>query len=109
MTREEAFEKLEAMGAALVHVSYHGGGDQGFVDDVTLLDGEGKEGEAPVSMGEFLDAELEEALEQPIYDELGSGFGDGDGCQGDITWNVAEREILMTHRYPEWQEEQKKL
>jgi hypothetical protein len=100
VTRDEVFDELQRMGVGEVRVGYHGGGDEGFVDHYEFYAPNGTELEIP---GGRFSEEFEDAIEQPLYDELGEGFGDGEPhVDGEVVWKVAERIVLIEHSYQEW-------
>lgn len=108
MTREQAFGLLRSLGAATAVVSYSGGGDEGGVDSVELLDEDG----AVIhdihdyyhGPGEPFDGAeaLAEVLSEPVEEQHG-GF-DGPGTCGRITWVVAERKVVDRPAYEEYVE-----
>lgn len=124
-THEQVFDRLEELGVEVVHVPYHGAHDESFVEAVELYgsDPTGRSDSPKYVLeegsifgdinpdGDRLEAEdedeLREALEEPIYDQLGEAFGDSvDGVDGVAVWRVSEREVVVEHSYLDWHSEE---
>lgn len=107
MTREEAFTKLAVLGAATAVVRYSGGGDEGGVDEIDILDGGADllhvlldHHDGGLDPGEA--TELAEALEAPV-DEQHGGFI-GAGVEGTLTWVVSARKVIDRPSHEEYVE-----
>ncbi len=122
MNREQVFDRLGERQAAQAQVRFSGGNDSGGADSIVLLDSAGGEiaqlhervprlevggdgryihvpGEGyktvPLTGQEQLDAELAEALTEPVYAEYGSFAGDFDVC-GVVTWDAGARTVSIS-------------
>ena len=109
MTRDEAFSKLAELGAASAVIRYSGGGDEGGVDSVEVLDEDAVvlydlHAYYPDATAEpfFGAGDLAETLEAPV-DEQHGGFT-GAGVDGQITWVVASRKVIDRPAYEEYVE-----
>ncbi len=109
MIRAETFAALDALGVSSAVVRYSGGGDEGGVDSIELLDAEDAllfdlhdhylgGANRPFDGAE----ELAAALEAPVEEQHG-GF-DGSGIDGQITWLVAARKVMDRPSYEEYVE-----
>ncbi len=97
MSRAEIFAALRYLGVTEARVSYHGGNDESFVEEIALEDPEGY----PVEAG--LTPRLETALEESVYDELGEDFGDAvDGVDGELVFDADQEKVYLKHSYMEW-------
>lgn len=112
ITKEQVFDQLEKMGVVEVEVHYSGGGDEGAVEYIELTDTDGNLVEIPGERDRTFDNEhydLAEILEQPVEDELGTGWYDGvPGVQGYVYWKVPERKVTIEHMYEDWVTEDEK-
>jgi hypothetical protein len=118
-TREKVFSELVRRNVASVIVSFSGGGDDGSIDGISLLDADGKEVshlretyisskwnektksfEPDREMTE--DEMLVEALGQPVYDKYGTFAGDY-SVEGEILWDVKNQKVndSGTQSYPQ--------
>lgn len=107
MTRDEAFDALEEMGAVKANVRFSGGHDEGGADyiEIQLGDGEIK------TLNEYVwqdgpkqtdeETALAVALAAPVYGEFGGFAGDFSVC-GDVLWTVTSREIFMSGEEQDW-------
>lgn len=131
MTKEEVFDNLARRGIARAEVSFYGGGDEGQIDGIVLydyaleeldgieehspapvLDGEGNpvyEEDAagrkrpkrlPLTPAQEADNALLAALEGPV-DEYG-GFDGGFEVDGNVTWDVEQREVILSGQETAW-------
>ena len=108
-TREKVFSELVRRNVASAIVSFSGGGDEGSISGISLLDADGKEvshlREAYIG-SEYdektkswqparkmtTDEMLVEALGQPVYDKYGSFAGDY-SVEGKVTWDVKNLKV----------------
>ncbi len=122
LTRKQVFDRLDEREAAQAQVRFSGGNDSGGADSIALtgaageeiaqlfeyvprleVDADGRyihvpgEGYKTVSLTkrEELDAELAEALTEPVYAEYGSFAGDFD-VYGVVTWDAGTRTVGMS-------------
>lgn len=122
MNREQVFDRLDERRAAQAQVRFSGGNDSGGADGIVLLDASGGEiaqlhehvptlevggdgryihvpGEGyktvPLTRQEERDAELAEALTEPVYAEYGGFAGDFD-VYGTVTWDAGARTVTIS-------------
>lgn len=96
MTREELFAELRRQGVAKVQVEFSGGGDEGGVDVILLLDSEGK---IIRKLEEYYDkphpdSDLSQSLAAPVYSRYG-GFAGDFSVRGTVEWDVADGMVTM--------------
>lgn len=94
MTRDEVFAAITALGATKAVLEFHGGHDEGFVDNCLLYNHD-------TLLTEEAPDDLVEALEAPIYDKYYGFDGDFD-VFGTLTWNVTERKLKLAGSETEW-------
>lgn len=110
MDREEVFERLERMGASYAVLDYSGGYDESIVEPARLYAGDPKPAFEPCDLEPPDDEQLAEALERPIYDNLGEAFGDSvPDVSGTLVWNVVERKVLLEHNWLDWKSEEREV
>lgn len=103
MTREEAFAELEALGVGLAVVEYHGGHDEGYEGVSQVFSTVEADQSQDVTDEVSLSQELEDALVEPVYEQLGTVWYDGaDDQQGTVEWRVPEGLVVMHHSRLEW-------
>jgi hypothetical protein len=94
--------EFAALGITHVTAEYSGSGDEGFIDDVTankLKEGE----ELDTDRCEYFELpdELEERFKDFCYEEvldyLHGGWMDGNGANGKIVFNIAEKKLSIEH------------
>jgi hypothetical protein len=98
MTKEEVdavWEFMRANNVARIEVSYQGGNDEGGADETVCYDADKK------PMRCDIPAELEETLEEPIYDEYG-GFGGCFDVSGVCVWNLKKKSVKLKGSQTDW-------
>jgi hypothetical protein len=116
--RTVLLEALRAAGAASAVISYSGHGDEGNANDILIVDTTGQEvsGDQTVTImredtryvdGEWqsthtlADMSLRDALDafaDRAVDGYHPGYWNGEGGEGDITFDVAAGTVHMAHR-----------
>ena len=114
MTRNEVFDALTAMGAAVAEVHYSGGNDDGGAEDIFLRDQNGSllsegfpsyvdewkydpETHRSERRKDLSDKErLQLALEAPVHERWGSFAGEF-YVSGKIIWDVAARTVIDSY------------
>lgn len=110
LTREQVFERLEEMGVTYALLDYSGGHDESIVEPARLYAGDPRPPFEPCDLELPDDEELFEALERPIYDQLGEAFGDSvPDLGGTLVWNVEERRVVLEHNWLDWNSEEMEL
>jgi hypothetical protein len=87
MERDEILDALTALGVVKAEFEYHGGGDEGFLDEYTLVDATGENMTLP--------EDLEYEIEDFIMDAIGNG--NGPDIAGTMTFHVSERWIVNSY------------
>ena len=101
MTRQQVFAALSSRGASRAVVEFSGGNDEGGPDAITLFAGQDPLCTLPawppggeVTATEKADAELADALSDPVFEQYGTFAGDFD-VTGEVIWDVQERTVQM--------------
>jgi hypothetical protein len=113
LTREECFASLKSRGIAKAEVHFSGGGDEGGVDDIILLNdkneqiGEMEEyyantfvmnpitGRSEAVGPPSADEALSEGLSAPVYDRYHSFAGEFH-VDGKVIWDVTAQKVTMS-------------
>jgi hypothetical protein len=125
LSKSGAFAELRNRGAAKAIVAFQGGNDEGGVEEITLLDADGKEvGKLQEYYGGSTwnpetkkwdkpklnpqvqkDADLAEALGKPVYDKYYNFAGEF-YVQGTVIWDVKTQDVKMSgsESHEEWDE-----
>ena len=100
MTRAEVFAELEARGADRALVMFSGGNDEGGPDSIALHKGEEDigtlhtwEGEGDTATAKA-DAQLADALSDPVFEAYGTFAGDFD-VTGEVIWDAEAKTVQM--------------
>lgn len=111
------YDELKKRGAAKAVVHFSGGGDDGGVEQISLLNSEGKE---IGTLQEYVyggddkqtpaDTELAEALSKPVYDKYYSFAGEF-YVSGTVVWDAETRKHKMSGQesvetYEEFEDEE---
>jgi hypothetical protein len=99
----ELYNDVKDTIVAKIVASYNGGGDEGFVDSIAMLD------KAGLTIGDYYDCKLEDVamptkrwvqeMGNIAWGILGPGFGTGDySCSGDITLDIIHGVLLKDGR-----------
>lgn len=116
--RTVLLDALRAAGAASAVVTYSGYGDSGNTNEIQILDAEGQEirGNQTVSIqredGRYVDGQWQStcfAADMSLRDALDAfadrvvghyhaGYENGDGGEGEITFDCASGTVRMAHR-----------
>lgn len=99
MTRPEVFAELASRGADRAVVSFSGGNDEGGPDSIALQRGDEEIRTLPTWAGEGdtaakADAQLADALSDPIFEEYGTFAGDFD-VTGEVIWDLDGETVAM--------------
>lgn len=115
--RTVLLDALRAAGAASAVISYSGSGDEGNVNDISVLDASGQPLDAtqPVTVMEedsqYVDGQWQTSrtmVERSLHDALDAfadlaisvyhcGYENGDGGAGEITFDCAAGTVQMAH------------
>lgn len=87
MTRDEILDALAELGVVKAEFEYHGGGDEGFMDEYVAVEDTGND----IALPEDLEGEIEEF----INDLMGNGNGPCYG--GTLTFHVSQRRVVNSY------------
>lgn len=99
MNKQEVYTKLQELKIGKVEVEFSGGGDEGGVDSISLIKDDDPDQIINVNLwgskeDNPLDADLVEALSNPVYDAYGTFAGEF-SVYGTLIWNAVEMKCYM--------------
>jgi hypothetical protein len=100
MSRTEVFAELASRGADRAVVQFSGGNDEGGPDSIMLYRGEDEMHTLyawpcePNTASTKADADLTDALSDPVFEEYGTFAGDFD-VTGEVIWDVEGETVQM--------------
>lgn len=100
MERAEIWEILLERQVAKVEVQYSGGHDEGHIHDVTVTYQDGQTEDFDRSPLKPI-AELEDDLEQPVWDKY-YGFAFEGEASGTVTWYTDTRKVILSGQETDW-------
>lgn len=92
---ERVWEFMRSNNIAKIEVSFSGGNDEGGADETVCYD----DYKQVVSCD--IPGDLEEILEEPIYDEYG-GFGGSFDVSGVCAWNLKKNSVKLKGNQTDW-------